>query len=163
MNALNTLRACWARSLAVGLVNALLLSAVMVPVIRAGISPLPTAPSLAFAEALAGRSLPLPVGLLLHVAYVTAWSMAFVAVAHPRLTFARALGLGLALWLVALAVIFPINGWGFLGLAIGPKLIVAALAPHLLFTLVLWALCRIAFARDNRHGASVATGGRASR
>jgi hypothetical protein len=42
-------------------------------------------------------------------------------------------------------VFFPVVGWGFLGLAVGPKLIVASLVPHLLFAIVLWGLCRFAF------------------
>ena len=41
--------------------------------------------------------------------------------------------------------LFPIAGWGFLGLAISPKLIVGAFVPHLLFGLFLWGLCRLAF------------------
>lgn len=147
------LKRYWGRALIIGLVNALLLSAVMVPVILSGISPLPKAPSLAFAETLLGRSLPLPVGLAFHVAYVTFWSVVYVVLAHPRFTFARALGLGLVLWIVALAVFFPINGWGFLGLSVGPQLIGVALVPHLLFSVFLYGLTRLAF----RHGTSRVT------
>lgn len=50
------------------------------------------------------------------------------------------LGLAAALWVVILAVFFPIVGWGFAGLAISPKLIVASAVPHLLFGLLLWGL-----------------------
>lgn len=57
----------------------------------------------------------------------------------------NALMLGLGLWILVLVVFFPIVGWGFLGLAISPKLIVASLIPHLLFALFLWGLCRVAF------------------
>lgn len=129
----------------VGLATAILLSAIMVPAFRAGIAPMPTQPSLAFAERLFGRPLPLPVGLLFHVAYVTFWSMIFVVLARDRLSFRNALWLALVLWVVALLVFFPFVGWGWLGLAIGPKLIAAALVPHLLFAVFLWAGCRIAF------------------
>ena len=87
----------------------------------------------------------MPVGLLFHVAYVTFWSVIFVALFRDGPRFLRALGLALLLWIVALVVFFPINGWGFLGLAVSPKLIAAALVPHVLFALVLWGLCRLTF------------------
>jgi len=133
------------KALLLGIVNAALLSAVMVPVFQAGLSPMPRPPSLAFAEMLFARALPLPVGLLFHLVYVTLWSAVFVAAAYPRLTFLRALLLGLALWIAALVVFFPIVGWGLLGLSIGPRLLLASLVPHLLFAVFLWILCRLAF------------------
>lgn len=133
------------KAFGVGLATALILSAIMVPALLTGLSPLPKPPSLAFAETLFGTDLPLPVGLLFHVAYVTAWSVIFVALSRDRLTFRRAALLALILWIVALAVFFPIVGWGFFGLAIGPQLIAAAFVPHALFAVVLWGLCRAAF------------------
>jgi hypothetical protein len=131
----------------IGVATAFLLSAVMVPALRLGISPLPKPLALAFAETVLGRSLPLPVGLLFHVVYVAFWSVVYVALFRDRPTFLNALLLGLALWVVALAVFFPIAGWGFFGLAVSPKLIVAALVPHVLFALFLWGLCRAVFGR----------------
>jgi len=133
-------------------VNALLLSAVMVPAFLSGISPFPEPPSLAFAETLLGTRLPLPIGLVFHVAYVTLWSVVFVVTAYPALTFLRALGLGFALWLVLILVFFPFVGWGLLGLAVGPKLIVASLIPHLLFSVFLWGLGRVMFANRALEG-----------
>lgn len=135
-----------AKAAAIGILNAILLSAVMVPAFRAGLAPMPQQPSLAFAETLLHRRLPLPIGLLFHVAYVTFWSIAFVVFARERLTWRNALFLALGLWLVALLVFFPIIGWGVLGLALGPKVLVASLIPHLLFALFLWLGCRIVFA-----------------
>jgi hypothetical protein len=137
------------KAIAVGVGTALLLSAVMVPALRLGISPLPKPLGLAFAETVLGRLLPLPVGLLFHVAYVTAWSVVYVALFRPALTFRMALALGLLLWLLALVIVFPIVGWGALGLAISPKLMVASLVPHVLFAVFLWGLCRIAFRRSD--------------
>lgn len=134
-----------AKAIAVGIGTALILSAIMVPAFLAGIPPMPKPPSLAFAEAILGPGLPMPVGLLFHVVYVTAWSVAFVVLFRDDLSFLRALALALALWVVALVVFFPINGWGFLGLGVAPALIPAALVPHLLFAVVLWGLCRAAF------------------
>lgn len=162
MRFLENLQRLWPRALGLGVINALLLSAVMVPAFLTGLSPMPKPPSLAFAETLLGTALPLPVGLLFHVAYVTLWSVVFVAVAYPRLSFARALGLGLALWVVALVVFFPIIGWGPLGLAVSPKLVVASLIPHLLFAVFLWGLGRM-MVREARAGEvppSVQAGGR---
>lgn len=131
-----------ARGVILGLANGILLSVVMVPAFLAGLPPMPQPPSLAFAETLLGEGLPLPVGLLFHLVYVTFWSAVWVALDYPRLRFRTALVLGLILWVVALVVFFPINGWGFLGLGVSPKLIPAALVPHLLFIVFLWALAR---------------------
>jgi hypothetical protein len=133
------------KAVGIGIVTALLLSAVMVPAFKFGIAPMPKPPSLAFAETLFGRDLPLPVGLLFHVAYVTFWALAYVMVFRDRLTFLNALWLGLGLWVVILVFFFPVVGWGFLGLAISPKLIPASLVPHVLFAVLLWGLCRIGF------------------
>jgi hypothetical protein len=133
------------KALAIGVVTVLLLTAIMVPAFKFGIAPMPKPPSLALAHLLLGPNVPLPVGLLFHVAYVTFWSVAYVAVFWHRLTFRNALLLGLGLWAVILVVFFPLFGWGFLGLGISPKLIPASLAPHLLFAAFLWGLCRIGF------------------
>ena len=80
-----------------------------------------------------------------HVAYVTFWSVIYVALFRDRLTFLNALWLALALWVVLLVVFFPIVGWGFLGLGISVKLIPAGLVPHLLFALFIWGLSRLVF------------------
>ncbi len=135
----------WGKAIGVGIVTAILLSAVMVPAMKLGVSPLPKPLGLAFAETILGRTLPLPIGLLFHVAYVTFWSVVFVAVFREALNIRNALLLGLGLWLLVLVVFFPVVGWGFLGLAVSPKLIVASLVPHLLFAVFLWGLCRLAF------------------
>ncbi len=133
------------KALGIGVLTAVLLSAVMVPAFKLGIAPLPEPPSLALAKLLLGANTPLPVGLFFHVAYVTFWSVVYVSVFRDRLIFRNALWLGLALWVVILVVFFPLLGWGFFGLAIGPKLIPASLAPHVLFTVFLWGLCRWGF------------------
>ena len=135
------------RGVVLGLVNGVLLSLIMVPAFRAGLPPMPEPPSLAFARAVLGEGVPLPVGLLLHLVYVTFWSTLWVAFDHPRLRFVSALVLALALWVIALVVFFPINGWGVLGLGIGPALIPAALLPHLLFAVFLWGLGKLFFPR----------------
>lgn len=135
----------WLKAVAVGVATAVLLSVVMVPALQLGISPLPRPLGLAFAETVLGGPLPLPVGLAFHLVYVTFWSVAFVVLFRDDLSFLKALGLGLVLWIGVLVVFFPIVGWGLLGLAVGPQLIVASLVPHVLFAVFLWGLCRFAF------------------
>jgi hypothetical protein len=123
------------KALGIGVLTAVLL----------GIAPMPKPPSLAFAQVLLGPNVPLAVGLLFHVAYVTFWALVYVIMFREHLTFLNALWLGLALWVVILVVFFPILGWGFLGLGRSPKLIPASLVPHVLFAVFLWGLCRLSF------------------
>lgn len=129
----------------VGIVTALLLTAVMVPAMKFGFSSMPKPLGLAFAETVLGRALPLPVGLLFHILYVAFWSIAYVSLFRDDLSLTKALVLGGLLWIGVLLVFFPIVGWGFLGLAISPKLIVGSLVPHVLFAVFLWGLCRVVF------------------
>ncbi len=145
------------KAIGIGVVNALLLSAIMVPAFKFGIAPLPKPPSLVFAQLLFGPNVPLPVGLLFHIAYVTFWAVAYVVLFWDRLTIWNALWLGLGLWVVILLVFFPLFGWGFLGLEISPKLIPASLAPHLLFAAFLWGLCRIGFKKTTQSDEEQAT------
>lgn len=129
----------WPRAIGIGLGVAVLTAIVMVILTAIGVSPFPKPPSLAFAETLLGRDLPLPVGLLFHTAYVTFWCVVFVRFS-PWRNLKTALALALVLWLVILAVFFPVVGWGFAGLNISPKLIPASLLPHVLFGILLWGL-----------------------
>lgn len=135
------------QAVGIGIATALILSAVMIPAFLAGLSPMPKPPSLAFAEAFLGTGVPLLIGLLFHVVYVTFWSVLFVDLSGGRRhhDLGSAFRLALGLWLLALIVFFPINGWGILGLQVSWKLIPASLVPHLLFAVVLWGLCRLTF------------------
>ena len=128
----------WGRAVAIGLAVSVLTALIAQIMLRAGVSPLPKPPSLAFAETLAGRALPLPVGLLFHTAYVTFWSLVYLRVS-PRHGGVPVLILAGLLWLGVLIVFFPVVGWGFAGTAISVKLIPASAIPHLLFALFLWA------------------------
>jgi hypothetical protein len=136
----------YAKAIGIGIATAIALSAIMVTALKTGVSPLPKPVALAFANTLFNANLPLPVGLLFHVAWVTLWSLVYIVLFRDRLTLGRALGLGLVLWALALVVFFPFIGWGFLGLAVSPKLIVAALISHVLFALILWASAQWTFA-----------------
>lgn len=131
----------WPRAIGIGVGVALLTAVVMVSALKAGLTPFPKPPSLAFAETLLGRSLPLPVGLLFHTAYVTFWSVVFVRY-FPRRGLLQALALAGALWITILVVFFPVLGWGLAGLRVSPRLIPASFVPHLLFGLFLWLLQR---------------------
>ena len=133
------------RAIGVGVGVSILTAAIMVTALKSGISPLPKPLGLAFAETLLGRTLPLPVGLLFHTAWVTAGSVIYVGLFLNALTLLRALALAITLWLLVLVVFFPVVGWGFLGLAVTPKLIIASAVPHLLFATFLWGLCKLAF------------------
>lgn len=130
----------------VGVGTAVLLSAVMLPLFKAGISPFPKPVGLAFAQTFLGK-VPFLVGLLFHLVYVTFWGIVFVFLFRDRLTFVNVLFLGLLLWIIQLVVFFPMVGWGFFGLAISPKLIIASLLAHVLFVVFLWGLCQLVFKR----------------
>lgn len=133
----------YALAIAVGIITSVLLSLIMVPAFKLGLSPFPKPLALAFAQRILGP-VPLAVGLFFHVVYVTFWSVVYLVV-FERLTFLNALWLAFLLWVLVLVVFFPIVGWGFLGLAVSPELIAASLVPHLLFALFLWPLGRWAF------------------
>lgn len=135
----------------IGVATAVILSVIAIAGQKTGISPLPKPMSLAFAETILGRELPLPVGLLFHVAWVTAFSIVYVALFRHKMTFGRALGLAAVLWISVLVVFFPIVGWGLFGLNVSPMMIPGSAAPHLLFAIILWGLCRISF--DDEHAA----------
>lgn len=130
---------------------------------KTGISPLPKPLGLAFAETVLGSSLPLPVGLLFHAAWVTLFSAVYVVLFRDALTFMRAFWLAFALWILVLIFFFPLVGWGFLGLAITPKLIIASAVPHLLFAIFLWGLCRLSFNKNQEGSAGHGSYGHAAR
>ena len=135
----------WGKAIAVGLINGLLLALIMITLKKSGLSPMPAPLGLAFVDTLTGRHLPLPIGLVFHLAYVTFWTIVFVILFRPRLAFVRAAMLAAALWIFALAVFVPIVGWGFFGVKIGPQIILGLFITHALFCTFLWGLCRAFF------------------
>jgi hypothetical protein len=135
----------WAKAVGVGIAVSILTAVIMMVGLRTGVSPLPKPLGLAFAETVLARTLPLPVGVLFHTVWTTAFSVLYVVLFRDALTFMRAFWLAFALWVLVLLVFFPIVGWGVLGLDVTPRLIVAAAVPHLLFALFLWGLARWAF------------------
>ena len=141
----------WGKAVAIGIAVSVLTAAFMFAGLKTGVSPLPKPLALAFAQTLFGSNVPLAIGLLFHTAWVTFWSVAYVALFYDHLSFLRALGLGLALWVLVLVFFFPLVGWGFVGLAVGAPLIVASLVPHVLFAVFLWGLCRMTFGEHAGH------------
>jgi hypothetical protein len=79
--------------------------------------------------------------------WVIFWTLVYVRLS-PAIRFMPALYLAAALWVSALVIFMPIAGWGFLGLAVTPKLIVAAIIPHLVFALLIWGGCRLVGAAE---------------
>jgi hypothetical protein len=152
----------WAKAVAVGLAVSILTALFMLAGSKTGLSPLPKPLGLAFAEAVFQTRLPLPVGVLFHTVWVTAFSVLYVVLFRDALTFKRALWLAIALWLLVLVFFFPVVGWGFLGLGVSPRLIVGAAVPHFLFALFLWALCRWAYGQPEAAGSSASPGARPS-
>ncbi|TDX28383.1 hypothetical protein DFO67_11083 [Modicisalibacter xianhensis] len=133
-----------AKAIGIGIGIALLLSAVMVPASKMGLSPMPKPLGLAFAQTLLGK-VPLPIGLLFHVVYVTSVAAFYLLFIEWRPGFAKALAYRLLLWVLVLVLFFPAVGWGFFGLGESPKLIVASLIPHFLFTVFLWLIPKWVF------------------
>ena len=140
----------YVRAIAIGIGVSILTAAFMAATLKAGVSPLPKSLGLAFAETVLRRPLPLPVGLLFHAVWVTAFSVIYVGLFRDALTFGRALLLGFLLWIFVLVFFFPVVGWGLLGLAVSPKLIIGAALPHLLFAVILWGGSWWAFGRSSR-------------
>ncbi len=134
------------RAMAAGVITSVATAVIMVIAMKTGLSPLPKPLGLAFAQWMIGRPLPLPVGLLFHLAYATGWSTLFILLAPRWLRFWPILGFGLTLWLIAIFVITPLVGWGVAATAVaGPKGVIATLIPHLLFSVFLWLSCRWLF------------------
>jgi magnesium-transporting ATPase (P-type) len=144
----------WWKAVGVGVATAAIVAVLNVIALKTQVSPLPKPLGLAFAEVVFGRSLPHPVGLLFHLAWVTFFSVVYVILWRNALTLRNAIILASVLWLLVLFLFFPIVGWGFFGLAVSPKLILPATVSHLLFALILWSLCRLAFGQSLERGHS---------
>lgn len=142
----------WWKTISVGVATGVFLAVLNLIALKTQVSPLPKPLGLAFAETVFGHSLPLPVGLLFHLAWVTFFSVVYVVLWRNALTLRNAVILASVLCLLVLIVFFPIVRWGFFGLAVSPKLILAATVSHLLFALTLWGLCHLAFGQSLERG-----------
>lgn len=153
----------WGKTVGVGVAVAILTGAIMFVGLKMGVSPLPRPLGLALAETLFGTPLPLPVGLLFHVAWVTLFSAVYVVLFRDALTFMRAFWLAVALWILVLVFFFPLVGWGLFGLDVTPKLIVASAVPHLIFAISLWGLCKVSFSPRYEGSAGAGSYGHSAR
>lgn len=133
------------KAIGIGVFNGVLLAALNIIAVKMGVSAFPKPLALAFAVTVIGMKVPLWIGLLFHVAYVTFWSVAYVVLFRDRLTLASVLGLTLVIWLLVQVVFFPVVGWGFFGLGIGVRVTAWSVVPHLLFALFLWVLSLMSF------------------
>src|ERR1043166_4054039 len=84
------------KAIGVGIATSVVLSAIMVTGMKTGVSPMPAPVALAFAARVLGREVPLPVGLLFHVAWVTLWSVACIVLFSDQLSFRRVAALAAA-------------------------------------------------------------------
>jgi len=123
----------------IGFLTAISVSLFVIPMFKFGISPMPAPPSLLFISKLLGMQVPLIIGLLTHIIFVMILVFMFLKLVK-NVTFLKTTYLALGAWVVALLVFFPIIGWGFAGFALGmgPKIMIAALMPHMLFDIFLW-------------------------
>ena len=135
----------WWKAIFVGVATGVILAVLNVIALKSHVSPLPKPLGLAFAETVFGRELPLPIGLFFHLAWVTFFSVVYVLLWRTTLTLMNALILASALWLATVVIFFPIVGWGFLGLAVSPALLLPVTVSHVLFALILWGLSRLVF------------------
>ncbi|MDE2343239.1 MAG: hypothetical protein KGL63_07580 [Betaproteobacteria bacterium] len=140
----------WGKAIAVGLLNGIALAVILIATLKSGVSPMPAPLGLLFADTLFGRHLPVPVGVAFHLAYVTFWSVVFIVFFRPRLAFSSALLLAAGLWIFALLVFVPFVGWGFFGMAFGPRIAIGLLVNHVLFALFLWGLSKAFFRHEPR-------------
>ena len=143
------------RAATVGLLVAIGTGLVTVPLFKSGIAPMPEAPSLAFAKTLFGPVAD-SIGLVFHVGYVTGITTLALMVVGARPSAGTVAGIAALLYVIAVGAIFPVVGWGFAGLAITPKIAVAAIGPHVLYALVLWGADRVVFGRRARGGHALA-------
>ncbi len=147
----------WWKATAVGITTGAILAILNVIALKNHLSPLPKPLGLAFAETVFGRQLPLPVGLLFHLVWVTFFSVLYLVVWRDNLTLKNAVLLAAALWLLAAVVFLPLVGWGAFGLAVSPNLMVPVTVSHLLFAAILWGLTRLLFGQGVRPAQSQPT------
>lgn len=133
-----------------GIVVALSLSTLLLVAQQVHASPLPMPLAVAFVVRLVGKgaiapTVLLPVGLALHVAYVTAATVAWVVVFRRRLGPLSAFAAAVVLWLLAGLVFLPFVGWGLFGLGLGASAALFAAGVHLVFWVLLWAAGWVGF------------------
>jgi hypothetical protein len=121
------------------------------------VSPLPAPLAVAFAEHLIGKAtlgmrLWIPIGLALHLAYVTGATVTIAAITRAlgpcRLNLGSSLAAALGLWILAGLIFMPLSGWGFFGTGLGLPVLYTILATHVLYGIFLWGGLWLAY-RDS--------------
>lgn len=119
-----------------GVVATLAMSALMLAATATGASPMPNPVPAAIMGTILGGAVARPVvmaaAIVAHLAYGGFWG-GVLASATPRVTLAKGLGLGIALWVLMQLVVLPFVGWGVFGTAVTPKIAVATLLLHLVY------------------------------
>lgn len=98
-----------------------------------------------FGPATVAKSALLPVGLLLHLGYVSTATVIAAVMFRRHLGAAAAFGTALGLWVLAGVSIMPYVGWGLFGFSLGVGASANLLAIHLLYGAFLWAGLWVAF------------------
>ena len=108
----------WAAAAGIGLGAAMVMYAIMKPLLIAGVCPFNVPPSVAVFLRFDWPA-PAALGLALHFAYGTAGALLLAGAFKRRVTIWHGLGLAAVLWLVLMVVYSPLIGWGFFGIG-GP-------------------------------------------
>jgi len=105
----------WLKAAVVGALGSLVMFAIMMPLIQAGIAPFNLPPS---AAALESMNIPTkPLALVTHFGYGMFWSIVAVAIFQDRLNVAKGIGVAGFLWLIMMLIHSPMIGWGVFGTA----------------------------------------------
>lgn len=137
------------KAIGIGVIVMIIITAIMVPLVLGGILPVEQPFAARFARALFGEGTPLPVGMLLHALYVVFWATLFVLFWAHR-PFVNAVILSGVLWLIQVALFYPMVGWGFLGLEVSITSALVSLIPHILLLIVLWVTGSLISRRHNK-------------
>lgn len=119
-----------------GVLVAVVVTAIMLPLVVGDVLPIDQPFAATFAQSLFGADIPLPVGVGLHLLYVSFWSFLYL-LAMRSWPFQNAAALAVGLWVFQAAVFYPIVGWGFLGSAVSTTTGLMTLVPHAIFALAL--------------------------
>jgi len=129
-----------------GMVATLAMSAVMITGYLTGIAPMPSpipeaivSRILEFVGVGAPRPAVMVMAVISHLTYGGVAGAVLAALTRP-VTVWKGLGWGVFLWLVMQVAVFPLLGWGFFGVAITPRITVAALVLHLVYGFALGRL-----------------------
>jgi hypothetical protein len=135
------------KGIVAGIITAILTAVIMILMAKYHATPFPKAVSLAFAEILLHRQLPMFIGIVFHLCYVIGWCTLYVWLMPNRYMKLWPIAIfTFFLWLIASFIFLPLIGWGIAasGLA-GGKGVIATIIPHLFFGFFLWISVLILF------------------